>query len=450
MAYNIRGEVAIESGLGLPRLTTLQRLAYTPPKDGYVVFDTDLKRACVWDATGVVWVVQSSADQAAGKITALDGVAVNSLTLQTAGNVDAIKFSGGVGGTQSEPSDGVNFIISSISGSNPINATLSNNNRTVISTISPFRQNAIKTSADTIKSSGKWYWETAIASAGAPNIGILNGAANHFGFSNFSLTYIGDSTNSLGFFMNSGDVRYGGATLGIIAALAGFDVPGDIVRHRLDMDNNTYEVSLNDSEVWTALTDTQPVPWASAGPTAMAGQQGGQTFSMRGFEQTYKAPTGYATFDGTSAPSKGIHEFFSGGITSKLSGDDENFEIAYDGTTTTIELNATHALTNQPIRGVDEANSTSYVTKAYVDGFVVDGEYEATFVAGDWSAGTLTITQATHGIPHTAGTSYTVVVQELVVGEYCTVSIETEVSSINGDVILKSAGSAFTGRIFIS
>lgn len=248
MAYKIRGEVGVESGLGLPRLTQLQRLAYTPPKDGYVVFDTELKSVCIWDANAVEWIIQGKQPQVDGKIDALNGVGIDSLTLQTASDVDAVKMSG----------DGV-------------------------STKQEFFESGILTSTIT------------------------------------------STTTDLAF------VADGGAA---------------------------------------------------------------------------------------------------------------------------ITLNATHTLTNQPIRGVDEADPTSLVTKSYVDGFVVDGEFTSTFNSVEWATGsspnTYTVLQATHGIPHSSGTSYDVVVQELVSGAYCTISIETEVDSTTGDVIIKSLGAPFTGRIFIS
>jgi len=47
----IKGEIEIEVGLGLPRMTTMQRLAYTPPNQGYKVFDTDKKLEFVYDGT---------------------------------------------------------------------------------------------------------------------------------------------------------------------------------------------------------------------------------------------------------------------------------------------------------------------------------------------------------------------------------------------------------------
>lgn len=59
MAYKIMGEVYVEKGLGLPRLTTAQRTAYVPSAEGFEVWDTDLKEIYVWD--GTVWVPAGNA-----------------------------------------------------------------------------------------------------------------------------------------------------------------------------------------------------------------------------------------------------------------------------------------------------------------------------------------------------------------------------------------------------
>ena len=51
-----RGQHEFEE-LGLPRYTTADRLAYTPPQKGYKVFDTDLDQEFVWD--GITWQSES-------------------------------------------------------------------------------------------------------------------------------------------------------------------------------------------------------------------------------------------------------------------------------------------------------------------------------------------------------------------------------------------------------
>lgn len=43
----------MEKGFGLPQVTTVQRLAYNPPRSGYKVYDTDLGKECIW--SGTVW-----------------------------------------------------------------------------------------------------------------------------------------------------------------------------------------------------------------------------------------------------------------------------------------------------------------------------------------------------------------------------------------------------------
>ena len=72
MAHEFKGEMQVEFGFGLPNLTTAQRTGYTPPRDGYKVFDTDLSQEFVYH-TGA-W--NAGADAAA--LTALEArVTVN-------------------------------------------------------------------------------------------------------------------------------------------------------------------------------------------------------------------------------------------------------------------------------------------------------------------------------------------------------------------------------------
>ena len=51
MAFEHKGEFQVEFGFGLPRKTTAERLAYTPPQTGYQVFDTDLAATFVYNGT---------------------------------------------------------------------------------------------------------------------------------------------------------------------------------------------------------------------------------------------------------------------------------------------------------------------------------------------------------------------------------------------------------------
>lgn len=81
MAHKFRGEIEIESGFGLPRLTTTTRLAYQPPSDGYIVFDTQLKTTAIWDATASEWILGTVATDNDLKIDVLDGVAKNTSTV---------------------------------------------------------------------------------------------------------------------------------------------------------------------------------------------------------------------------------------------------------------------------------------------------------------------------------------------------------------------------------
>jgi hypothetical protein len=248
MAHKFRGEVEIESGLGLPELTTAERVAYTPPADGYVVFDTDLKRICIWDSTAIEWIISATSVEVAEKIDILNGIGTDTLTLN---------------------------------------------------------------------------------------------------------------------------------------------------------DNNAGTVIKFDSDV-----------------------------------------TGFPA-----------QQFYTGEVvTSTISTNATSMELEFEGGSF-LRLQSDHTLTNQPIRGVDGTDPSSLVTKGYFDGFTINGEYEAAFVSGDWIAGTpntLVVTQATHGISHTVGESFTVVVHELIGGVYQKVSIKSAVNTTTGDVTLKTVGAAFDGRVFIS
>ena len=51
MVYQIKGEVAAETGFGFPKHTTAEREAYTPPSAGYVVWDKDLEFLFYWNGT---------------------------------------------------------------------------------------------------------------------------------------------------------------------------------------------------------------------------------------------------------------------------------------------------------------------------------------------------------------------------------------------------------------
>jgi len=59
MALKVKGELAVGKGLGFPRQTTAQRLAYTPSAEGFAVYDTDLDQVYTWD--GATWNVSGGA-----------------------------------------------------------------------------------------------------------------------------------------------------------------------------------------------------------------------------------------------------------------------------------------------------------------------------------------------------------------------------------------------------
>jgi len=91
MAHKFRGEMEAEIGFGLPRLTTVDRLAYTPSADGYQVFDTDLQIIATW--IDAAWQLDTPLFELGDKVDTNDGVAVNSLTLETASAVEIMTLS---------------------------------------------------------------------------------------------------------------------------------------------------------------------------------------------------------------------------------------------------------------------------------------------------------------------------------------------------------------------
>lgn len=54
MAAKVHGELEVVKGLGLPYFTTAERLAYTPPRDGYHVYDNDEEK--VYYYSEGIWV----------------------------------------------------------------------------------------------------------------------------------------------------------------------------------------------------------------------------------------------------------------------------------------------------------------------------------------------------------------------------------------------------------
>ena len=70
MSFIYVGELESDRGLGLPVLTTAERTAYTPPDEGYKVWDSTLKQEFVWD--GAQWVASGSDDQIASEVNITD------------------------------------------------------------------------------------------------------------------------------------------------------------------------------------------------------------------------------------------------------------------------------------------------------------------------------------------------------------------------------------------
>ena len=67
MAYEHKGEFQVEHGFGLPVKTTAERTAYTPPQDGYQVYDSTLQTAFVY--ANNAWVELASTANADSKVS---------------------------------------------------------------------------------------------------------------------------------------------------------------------------------------------------------------------------------------------------------------------------------------------------------------------------------------------------------------------------------------------
>jgi hypothetical protein len=445
MAYKFRGEVEIESGLGLPTLTTTERLAYVPLADGYAVFDTDLKQICAWDIDELEWVVGVSVAQMDDKIDVLDGIGTNTLTIQTASDVDAIKFTaevpavvGDVGFDASLTNNGSGF-------------ELINNDTEFWGTGSYI---TIQTQPSTHQTSGKWYWETFNGNdVGSATVSRGSGITNSATLA--STLWIGDSG---GTFDSYGAWGYNGSAYtegAVIASLGIFNQPGQVLRHKLDLDSGIYEMAV-DGGSFIIIEDTASrfagKTWA---PSVTSRNSSNIIVALPESNWTYAAPSGFLSLSsGTGAVGISTRqEFFVGGlVASELYSTEDALTIVFGGGAS-LAIQSDHTLTNLPIRGVDGTDPSSLITKAYVDAIVIDGEFIATFATGDWTVGspsTYVITQATHGVPHTSGGSQRVTVQELAVGIYQNVDVETEVDTTTGDVTLKTVGAVFDGRVFIS
>jgi hypothetical protein len=91
MAYRLRGETEFEKGMGLPRLTTAQRTAYTPSAAGYKVYDTDLLaeftyNGTVWENASASGKVDKAGDTMTGGLIFAAPVFVNDVSLENDGD----------------------------------------------------------------------------------------------------------------------------------------------------------------------------------------------------------------------------------------------------------------------------------------------------------------------------------------------------------------------------
>ena len=452
MAHKFRGEVEIESGLGLPELTTVERTAYTPPADGYVVFDTDLKKICAWDDTNSIWIIGATEADVADKIDIVDGVGTNSLTIQNVLSENSVKFEIVEGVALA--SNGVDYIAEKVLSNRPANITISGaDNRSVISNTTARNYALCLTSSDTHKSSGKWYWEMKNLNTSVNSATSSGRAAGVSDIATVANNYPGELIGQFATF-NYGQSWHNG--VGTYTGIGTWNNAGDIMRNSLDLDTGVFQQAINGGP-WFTIGGAMDLSKTYA-PMASVISLYNLEVALRGFEQTYAPPAGFSTFDGTAFDDVGTpgrvtqNMYDNNTVTAAIESTPTSLELGFEGGAS-LQLQSDHTLTNLPIRGVDGTDSASLITKAYADSFVVDGEYVDTFLVADWAAGspnTLTVTQATHGISHTSGGSLNVRVQELIGSVYQNVDVETEINTTTGDVTLKTVGATFDGRVTIT
>lgn len=90
MALEHKGEFQVEHGFGLPLHTTAERLAYTPSREGYQVFDTDLDRVFVF--YNGVWhdLAPGDGEDGLGSKVNIDGDTMTGLLILSGDPVDPL------------------------------------------------------------------------------------------------------------------------------------------------------------------------------------------------------------------------------------------------------------------------------------------------------------------------------------------------------------------------
>ena len=257
-------------------------------------------------------------------------------------------------------------------------------------------------------SSGKWYWEVSVTSAGDAMIGTMP-AANPV--STGSGNFVGGAANEYGYYQSANKYTNGTATS--YGATFG---NGDVIGVALDLDAGTlvyYKNGVSQGTAFTGITGTY-TPAVSAGGSSGASMTA--NFGQRPF--AYTAPSGFKALVDTNLPAPTIVKpstafdvklYTGNGSTQTISGLGFSPDLVWIKCRVGIR---SHVLFDQ-VRGTGAAlktnttaaeaspNPDGIVSAFTSDGFTVTGGSSAnvetnnlndTLVAWTWDAGTSTVT----------------------------------------------------------
>ena len=483
MTLKHKGEFEIESGLGLPRLTTAERLAYTPPETGYQVFDTDLGVVATWNSTE--WVLFDLDT----KIDVVDGVGVNSLSLGDAVDNPILSISVGPVGedfvvpgpsTETIPVTGLDYgtltsIIRSTNISDRDVVLLSENNQRI-----GFNPNAtdehtfryiIRGDETLHKTGGIWYWETVVlgpdgtpASHGSSSdrghalgfsrsTGILGPTGTRFSNATPN-SMIGYTISGNGWNLTSVGVR---RTTIDSEGLDGFTSPNFTLRHLLNLETGEYFTAGNDSD-FTLIVDEIDVSFAY---TPLVGLLNLDTSGLDGVrlniaadEIEYDVPTGALLLNQVVSESSEVTSVSVPDEITNISTTDSFLSVGIESSTA-LAFNDDGIFASSVVYGSDGEATNSFVTKGYFDDRLSES-FTRNFLVSDWVVGAagvdsqLVISSSDHGLDFTANaTNYTIEVFQLNGELLQTVSIQTATNQTTGDVVLLTTGAPFDGRVVI-
>lgn len=145
----------------------------------------------------------------------------------------------------------------------------------------------VTASPDSLKSSGKWYWETTVVSTG----GGEDNAVGISGSSPVDGPYLGGAIDGWGYY-NTGKVYNNSLSSLTLTAF----VTSDVLYHKLDLDTGTYEVKINAGSYQTVATGLTG-SWQPALTVRNAGEF---TTTFYGDEIVGAVPGGYLVYSPTS------------------------------------------------------------------------------------------------------------------------------------------------------